>query len=75
MSLLWKTISIYGRIVAIADVFDALVSERPYKMAWKFDEAIKVLKQERGKHFDPDLVDIFFDNLTTIKSIYLDLKD
>lgn len=70
-----EEISIYGRIVAITDVFDALISERPYKTAWKFNEAIEYLKKERGKHFDPNLIDIFFDNLKTIKSIYLELKD
>ena len=70
-----EEISIYGRIVAITDVFDALLSERPYKTAWKFDEATKLLKDERGKHFDPQLIDIFFENIDAIKAIYLDLKD
>lgn len=70
-----EEISIYGRIVAITDVFDALLSERPYKTAWKFDEATKLLKDERGKHFDPHLIDIFFENIDAIKAIYLDLKD
>ena len=70
-----EEISIYGRIVAIADVFDALLSERPYKKAWEFDKAVEYLKNERGKHFDPNLIDLFFDNIKTIKSIYKELKD
>ena len=70
-----ENISIYGRIVAIADVFDALLSERPYKQAWHFEEALAYIKQERGSHFDPVLIDLFFENLDTIKSIYWELKD
>ena len=48
-----------GRIVAIADVFDALTSERPYKRAFSVDESVSIMSEERGKHFDPDLLDIF----------------
>lgn len=52
-------IPIEGRITAIADVFDALTSERPYKRAWSVDEAVTLIQSEAGKHFDPTLVDIF----------------
>jgi len=58
-----KNIHLYGRITAIADVFDALGSERVYKKAWTDEEIIKLLKEEKGKHFDPELIDIFFENL------------
>lgn len=68
-------IHIFGRIVAIADVFDALTSERPYKEAWSFDKAVQFLKDEKGKHFDPKIVDIFINNLHKIKQIQNDFKD
>ncbi|MBR0568419.1 response regulator [Azoarcus sp. L1K30] len=48
-----------GRIVAVADVFDALTSERPYKRAWTLDKAIAFLREGRGSHFDPDCADAF----------------
>lgn len=48
-----------GRIVAIADVFDALTSDRPYKRAWTIEEAVKYLKDEAGRHLDPHLVELF----------------
>lgn len=56
-------ISIEGRITAIADVFDALGSDRVYKKAWNDEDIFKMFKEERGKHFDPDLVDIFLGNI------------
>lgn len=58
-----ENIHIYGRITALADVFDALGSERCYKKAWDEEKIFKFFKDEKGKHFDPKLVDIFFDNL------------
>ncbi len=48
-----------GRIVAVADVFDALTSERPYKQPWEMERALDFLRQGRGTHFDPDCVDAF----------------
>lgn len=56
-------IHIYGRITALADVFDALGHDRVYKKAWELEKILELFKNERGKHFDPNLVDIFFDNL------------
>lgn len=70
-----EEISIYGRIVAITDVFDALISERPYKVPWSFEEATKLLHKESGIHFDPKLITLFFENIDKIKSIYEELKD
>lgn len=48
-----------GRIVALADVFDALTHPRPYKNAWTITEAITEIKRQSGKHFDPLVVEIF----------------
>lgn len=63
-------IHIYGRIVAVVDVFDALTSHRPYKKAWSFDDALNLLKEESGKHFDPNIVNLFIENIEEIKEIY-----
>jgi len=54
-----EDIPIFGRIVAVADVFDALTSERPYKRVWSLEDAALNLEEGRGKHFDPDCVDAF----------------
>lgn len=54
-----KDIPLSGRIVAVADVFDALTSDRPYKKAWEVKDAIELINTESGKHFDPDIVIIF----------------
>ncbi|QKF80851.1 HD domain-containing phosphohydrolase [Halarcobacter ebronensis] len=70
-----EDIHIYGRIVAIADVFDALTSIRPYKRAWSFNEAVEFLKEEKGRHFDPKMVDIFINNLDKIENIYNSFKE
>ena len=64
-----ETIPLSGRIVAIADVFDALTSERPYKRAWSIDEAVTLIEKEKGKHFDPKVVDAFFKVLPEITKI------
>ncbi len=66
-----EEISIEGRIVPICDVFDALTSERPYKKAWTVEDAMELIKKEKGKHFDPDLVDHFVSILPEI----LDIKE
>ena len=64
-----EEINIYGRITAIADVFDALGSDRVYKKAWRDETIFNLFKEERGKHFDPKLVDIFFEHLEEFLSI------
>ena len=66
-----ENIHIYGRITAVADVFDALGSERVYKKAWKLDDILELFKKESGKHFDPKLVTLFMDNL----DIFLEIRD
>lgn len=57
-----------GRVVAICDVFDALTHERPYKAAWTVDEAVRELVTERGRFFDPELVDLFVDRVLPVVS-------
>jgi putative two-component system response regulator len=54
-----QAIPLFGRIVAVADVFDALTSERPYKKAWPLEDAVRFLEEGRGKHFDPLCVEAF----------------
>ena len=64
-----EDIPLVGRIVAIADVFDALTSERPYKKAWTVERAVEYLQQQRGEHFDAALVDLFLQQLPAICDI------
>ncbi len=70
-----EEIHLYGRIVALADVFDALGSDRVYKKTWELDKILNLLKEERGKHFDPHVVDIFFENLDEILKVRDTYKD
>ncbi len=62
-------IHLYGRITAVADVFDALGSDRVYKKAWELDRIISLMKEERGQHFDPRIVDVFFTQLPRLLAI------
>ena len=64
-----KRIPIEGRIVAVADVFDALLSNRPYRLAMSVEEAAKLIARERGTHFDPNVVDAFLDNLDEVLAL------
>ncbi|RXJ93415.1 regulator [Malaciobacter molluscorum] len=68
-------IPIFGRITAIADVFDALGSDRSYKKAWPIENILDLFHKERGKHFDPNLVDIFFENIDEFLKIRDKFKD
>lgn len=61
-----EDICLFGRIVSIVDVFDALANKRVYKEAWELDRIIKLFKQERGEHFDPRLIDLFLENIDEI---------
>ena len=70
-----EDIPITGRIVAIADVFDALTSERPYKIAWPVERAVEIINQDSGSHFDPNLVPIFNDSLEEILAIKEQYKE
>ncbi|RLC45400.1 MAG: diguanylate cyclase, partial [Candidatus Cloacimonadota bacterium] len=70
-----EEIHIYGRITAIADVFDALGTDRVYKEAWSDEKILNFFKEEKAKHFDPTLIDLFFENLDEILNIRETLKD
>ncbi len=61
-----EEIPLVGRIVAVADVFDALTTERPYKRAWSVDEAVREIERGAGGHFDPEVVDAFLTALPEI---------
>ncbi|QEN05400.1 response regulator [Thiospirochaeta perfilievii] len=64
-----EQIHIYGRIVAIADVYDALTTKKQYREKWSHEKAVQYIEEERGKHFDPVLVDIFLKNHDKIRGI------
>ena len=68
-------IPLWGRICAVADVFDAVTSERPYKPAFPNEEALQLLLDGKGKHFDPRVVDVFFECLEEILKIQRKYKD
>lgn len=70
-----EDIHIYGRIVALADVFDALGSDRCYKKAWELDKVLDFLREERGRHFDPELIDAFFAALPKVLLIREEFTD
>ena len=65
----------YGRISALADVFDALTSKRPYKEAWSFEEAVDEIIKGKGTHFDPFYLDAFLQVLPEIKRIKYEIAD
>ncbi|MDT8370963.1 MAG: HD domain-containing protein, partial [Gammaproteobacteria bacterium] len=70
-----EEIPIEGRICAICDVFDALTSARPYKPAWPIEKALTVLREEKGRHFDPNLVALFesvLDDVLAFRAHHLD---
>jgi len=70
-----EDIHIFGRITAVADVFDALGSERIYKEAWELEKILTLFKEESGKHFDPKLIQLFLDNLNIFLNIQEKFKD
>lgn len=68
-------IPLHGRIVAVADVFDALTSERPYKKAWDMDKAAEFVRDQAGLHFDPTCVDAFFLAWDQVREIHDHYQD
>ncbi len=64
-----EEIPLFARVVAIADVYDALCSKRVYKEAWAEEDALKVMREESGRKFDPELIEAFFTVLPTLGSI------
>jgi len=69
LGLRGEQIHIYARITAIADVFDALGSDRVYKKAWELERILELFEQERGRHFDPKVVDVFMEQLPQLLQI------
>lgn len=70
-----EDIPLEGRIVAVADVFDALTSNRPYKAAWPLDKAADFLQEQRGRHFDPACVDAFLAEMEAVLRIRETFRD
>ncbi len=68
-------IPIEARTAAVADVFDALLSERPYKLAWTIDRTLDYIRRQRGYHFDPDCVDAFFNRLEHVMIVRRQFSD
>ncbi|MDK2868612.1 MAG: hypothetical protein PWP38_2927 [Clostridiales bacterium] len=70
-----ESIPLEARIVSVADVFDALLSKRPYKEPFTIEETLRIINEGRGKHFDPFIIDVFnanLERLMTIQHLYLD---
>lgn len=70
-----EAIPLAARIVAVADVFDALTSARPYKAAWEVARALEFMESQRGLHFDPKVLDAFLANLEQVLDIQTRLRD
>jgi len=68
-SMKGESIPLWGRLVAIADVYDALSSRRVYKEAWSEENVLTEIRNARGKKFDPELVDIFMSDIDNIRSL------
>ena len=75
LGLAGEDIPIEGRIVAVADVFDALSSSRPYKDAFPIDRCFAILEEERGTHFDPQCVDAFLTRRDVVLKTQLEFAD
>jgi len=70
-----EQIPLCGRICAVADVFDAMTSVRPYKPAYSNEHAYQILRRERGTHFDPRIVDVFFESLSEVIEVQSRYRD
>ncbi|MDC7689808.1 HD domain-containing phosphohydrolase [Vogesella indigofera] len=70
-----ETIPLAARIVAVADVFDALTSARPYKPAWEVARALDFMESQRGLHFDPQVLDAFLASLEEVLEVHNRLRD
>lgn len=68
-------IPVIGRIVAIADVFDALTCARPYKYSWSIERAMELISKEAGQHFDPELVRLFLGMKSEVRRIATEYRD
>lgn len=70
-----ENIPLFGRIVAVCDVFDALFSVRPYKGAWSFEDSYSYIRDNAGAIFDPEVVDVFMNHLEEVRRIAEKYKD
>lgn len=70
-----QAIPMFSRIVAVADVFDALTSARPYKKAWTLEDASKLIRSQSGSHFDPSCVAVFFEHWDEVLEIRQRFRD
>ncbi len=70
-----KDIPLCGRISAVSDVFDALTTKRPYKEAMENEEAFEIIRKGRDSHFDPEIVDVFFNNLDKILKVQKEYQE
>jgi putative two-component system response regulator len=75
LGLKGEDIPLYGRIVAVGDVFDALTTERPYKKAWEIDRAVEFLRTGSSTHFDPQCVQAFIDRIDEALVIRASFQD
>jgi putative two-component system response regulator len=64
-----NAIPLEGQVAAVADVFDALTSDRPYRKAFSIERAVEIMRGERGRHFDPRLVDLFLENVGDVAAL------
>lgn len=70
-----KEISYISRLMAVCDVFDALTSQRNYKKGWSLEDTYKEIVRQSGKHFDPDVVDMFMEHFEDFKKVLQDMPD
>jgi putative two-component system response regulator len=75
MGLAGEQIPIAARLMAVADVYDALISRKVYKPAMAHDDAVRIIGQTRGRHFDPDMVDTFLELQDTFQAIAIAFSD
>jgi putative two-component system response regulator len=73
--LFGESIPMAARIVAVADVYDALISVRPYKPAFSDDKSLSIIREETGRHFDPAVVRVFERTFDTVRAISSELRD
>ena len=70
-----EDIPLAGRIMALADVYDALISRRPYKPPFTHEVALAIISEERGRHFDPEIADVFLEANEKFRQIALKFAD
>ena len=75
LGLVGETIPVVGRIVAVADELDALLSVRPYKQAWNLKDVLEQMRRESGRHFDPVCIDVMLRHIDTILDIQKKFAD